>query len=320
MGNPRKNLNEYNFLKHNLSIEPTHKQIKAFVEIKKTNQTDYDETYILFQKYWNSTSNKERTRIKSGETGLEEYNKTMKARKRPEKIVSSFRTSYWMSKGFTEEQAKTEVSKLQSTNAKKHIYKKHQHPIHEEYYIARGLTEEEAYLAKEKFMDDHYNMRNLHKLSEEEYEKFLERYPKRKATLLDRYGTTCTNCKISKESLRFFLPIYKFLRRNGIEKTDINWGISGSKEFTTSYSGRNFSYDFTVRSKKIFIEYNGIFWHPKDTDLNWTNPWTTREEAKETERLKLEAATNLGYRIITVWSDENLKIKQKEIFDDFKFD
>jgi hypothetical protein len=248
----------------------------------------------------------------------------MKARKRPEKVVSNFTISYWVNKGFTEEQAKTEVSKLQSANAKKHIYKKHQHPIHEEYYIAKGLSEEEAYIAKEKFMDDCYYTRNLDKLSEEEYSEFLKRYPKRKATLIERYGTTVTNCKVSKESLKFLLPIYKFLRRNGINKNDVNWGISGSKEFTTSYNGRNFAYDFAIRSKKIFIEYNGIFWHPKDSDPNWKNPWTTKEEAKETERLKLEAATNLGYKIITVWSDDNLKEKQelikKLLVEDFSFD
>lgn len=320
MGNPRKNLEEYTFLKQHLATEPTYKQIKAFIEIKKTHNTNYDETYVLFLKYWNSKSNKERTEIKFGKDRLLEYSKTMKARKRPDKVVSNFTISYWVDRGFTEEQAKIEVSKLQSVNAKKHIYKKQQHPIHEEYYTALGFSQEEAYLAKEKFMDDHYNMRNLDKLTEEEYEKFLERYPKRKATLIERYGTTCTNCKVSKESLRFFLPIYKFLRRNGINKNDINWGISGSKEFTTSYSGRNFAYDFAIRSKKIFIEYNGTFWHPKDSDLNWKNPWTTREEAKETERLKLEAATKLGYKIITVWSDDNLKMKQKEIFEDFSFD
>lgn len=313
MGRKRKNLEEYNFLVLKLGKIPTVKQVFSFVKIKKTHNLNFDATYELFVSYWSTSSYKERIKLKDGELVLDEYLNTLKGRKGPDKIVSTFTIDYWVDKkGMSIEEAKIEVSKLQSANAKKHVYKRHQHPIHEEYYIHKGYTQEEAEKERKKFIADTYYMCNLDKLSPEEYESFLKRYALRETTLLERYGTVCMNCKVSKESLKFLIPIYKELRRSGIERTDINWGITGSKEFTTGFEGRNFSYDFTIRSKKIIIEYNGTFWHSRD-DMTWKNPWVTFDCAKETEEIKKRAANNLGFDIITVWSDEDLNERKKEI-------
>ena len=64
----------------------------------------------------------------------------------------------------------------------------------------------------------------------------------------------------SRESLRYFIPLYKFCRRNDIKRDDIMVGLSGSKEFTIvrdiprkgkrGHRFRTFRFDFTILSKK----------------------------------------------------------------------
>jgi hypothetical protein len=64
--------------------------------------------------------------------------------------------------------------------------------------------------------------------------------------------------KASKESLKYFIPLYKLLRKNGIDRSDIYFGVSPSCEYWLVDEYRNFyMYDFTIVSHKLIIEYHG---------------------------------------------------------------
>ena len=74
--------------------------------------------------------------------------------------------------------------------------------------------------------------RYINKYGEEEGKKiFHNGVNKRIETLLERYGTKTITTYVSKESLRFLIKLYKKIRKSGVQKTDIVWGISGNKEF-----------------------------------------------------------------------------------------
>lgn len=110
----------------------------------------------------------------------------------------------------------------------------------------------------------------------------------------------------SKISLKVFIPLYKWLRRQGFEREDICFGISGSKEFR-AYShehSRAFLYDFTILSKKLVIEFNGCAFHARD--LNSKLAFTTAEESLLNDQIKNQFIKDLGYQLLVIWDDIDL--------------
>lgn len=128
--------------------------------------------------------------------------------------------------------------------------------------------------------------------------------------------------KSSKEAYYFFLEIYKFLRNNGIEKNDIYWGVGNSNEWFINKNGNIFFYDFTIPKLKIILEYNGIKFHPKtDMDLEKQKDWKclysnmTYDDKIKLDELKRKNAINDDFEYIEVFSDDDIKSKQKMIID-----
>lgn len=116
----------------------------------------------------------------------------------------------------------------------------------------------------------------------------------------------------SKESLKVFIPLYKFLRKRSYIREDIKLGCSGSKEFKIVHNSILYSYDFTIESLKLIIEYNGVVFHARrNGDV------LVRGNAKdiiEKDLRKRTAAELNGYSVLTIWSDEEKKMdKCKEI-------
>lgn len=146
-----------------------------------------------------------------------------------------------------------------------------------------------------------------------------------KENLKDRYGWTDDRLKglreskntfkPSKESLRIFLPLYVFLRRElGIERKQIHFGISGSKEsFLWSPHNGIYFYDFCVKTqtRKYIIEYNGTAFHPK-TPINeeWSHPYNKNLNASmmfERDLDKKRVAIDNGYEYLILWSDNSIE-------------
>jgi hypothetical protein len=134
---------------------------------------------------------------------------------------------------------------------------------------------------------------------------------------LDRYIACVENRQVkvataSKESLKIFIPLYKWVRRNipNINKGDIYLGIKGSQEYYISKPRRFMSYDFCIPKLKIIIEFNGVAWHVKDSDteidLKRFARISTVEEMQESlqkDVFKLESAKTIGFNTLVVWSD-----------------
>ena len=116
-------------------------------------------------------------------------------------------------------------------------------------------------------------------------------------------------CKASKESLSIFNPLSDFIIDNyDIELDDIFIGTETKKEYFIKSGKDIFFYDFTIKSRKIIIEYNGILFHPKNEKSDWKNPFNpeiTSETAFNKQKNKIKIAEQNGFKVLEIWSDGN---------------
>ena len=116
-------------------------------------------------------------------------------------------------------------------------------------------------------------------------------------------------CKASKESLSIFNPLSEFIINNyNIDSNDIFIGTETKKEYFIKSGKDIFFYDFTIKSKKIIIEYNGVLFHPKNEKSDWFNPFNpemTSESAFNKQRSKIKIAEENGFKVLEIWSDDN---------------
>ena len=125
--------------------------------------------------------------------------------------------------------------------------------------------------------------------------------------------------KASRESLKIFVPLYKFLRKNGIERSDIQFGVTGSLEYVI-YDPENFKkylFDFVILSKKVIIEYNGRAFHPRLLhEDGWLHPFTREpsENYYERDRAKVSYAISQGFKVLELWSDEENNLEKAKQF------
>ena len=176
-----------------------------------------------------------------------------------------------------------------------------------QYWTDLGFSLEEAREKTKKYLNPpKHDLQSFIERHGEElgYEKYIQSSEKRKETKLKKYGKIFNNPCVSKTSLTFFKPLYRLLRKSGFKKEDIMWGIKGAREFTTKdpTTNNNYSYDFTILSKKLIVEFNDPFWHARDKEC-WKNPFSTYEESLEKDKHKLEVVNRFGFDIIWVWSD-----------------
>jgi len=110
--------------------------------------------------------------------------------------------------------------------------------------------------------------------------------------------------RASKESLKYFIPLYKFLRKKGILREDIYLGVNGSTEYFLydEDSKKIRMYDFVVRSRKIIIEYDGVYWH-SDVD------------SKYNDVLKDKLAIKNGYKLLRISSENSIDFNNILIYE-----
>ena len=117
--------------------------------------------------------------------------------------------------------------------------------------------------------------------------------------------------KASKESLKYFMPLYKKFRKLGIPRNNIYIGVGNNKEKYLD----GYLYDFCVDDYKIIIEYNGIAFHPhkdkmtKNEIEEWKQVFTNKtfKETVEHDQEKINVAKQNGYHIIEIWSDNSVE-------------
>ena len=127
--------------------------------------------------------------------------------------------------------------------------------------------------------------------------------------------------KASQESLLVFKKLIKWCINEGINDNDIYIGYENKNEYFIRFEDKIYFYDFTIRSKKIIIEFNGICFHSKIINENWKNPFTNETSIEEINKrtLKNKVAKENGFKILEIWSDilpdNNIEMCKKFIYE-----
>lgn len=118
--------------------------------------------------------------------------------------------------------------------------------------------------------------------------------------------------KASKESMVVFKDLIEYLIDNNFEYDDIYIGMDNKNEFFLRENNDLFFYDFTILSKKIIIEYNGILFHPKNENSNWINPFNKEDSKKafDRQKKKIELAKKNNFKVLEIWSDEDYNLEK----------
>lgn len=299
----------------NLSDIKTKRRYEVFFDIMKSNGENH---FALYDEYWNCKSRVRQLEIRHGKLISSAYSKNLSNKIKSNPRISSLTILYWTQKGYSEEEARLEISKKQRNSAiKRHKKEKENdtnykiyNPLCIEYWLAREYLQIEA-----ESMVSSVKNKTLCNLDWyiEKYGvdvgtvKFNLRQTQRLDTIYSKYGVySVSSGRISKPSKHFFLKFYKQIRKLGISKEQINVGIGKNKEFvrTDLDRKRTYFYDFAIRNLKIIVEFNGSFWHPK-TKETWRGLGGF-DERMEYDKIKINFAESLGYDVLVIWDDENL--------------
>jgi hypothetical protein len=174
--------------------------------------------------------------------------------------------AFWLKRGYNLYESRLKIKDIQTTNSIKSIAKRHKCSEED----AKHIQFEIYNLRRNTFLRK--NQKELDLINKKKDSGSLE-YCLRKTNFdisaaNKLYADLLTKRivpigKASKESLRYFIPLYRFLRSSGIKRTDIYLGISGSQEyFIFDQETKKFRlYDFVILSKKLILEYDGKYWH-----------------------------------------------------------
>lgn len=263
------------------------------------------------------------------------------------KSFRKFNVEYWVQKGFSKDESEIKVKEFQKENNNKYIKKALENPDNYidrtqtqiQYWIKMGFSQEEATqkLSQRQsttslafFIKKYGEIEGLIKYNEN-IKRFS--YTSSRKFYIDKYGEMEGNKifdeillkrvvkfnKSSKEAYNFLKPIYKFIRKNGIEINDIYWGVGSSNEWFINFNKCLFFYDFTIKPLKIIIEYHGTSFHPKDGDTSWVSIHGEKYDEKiKIDKLKKEIAEINGFTYFTVYSDEKISLKQQELIEIIK--
>jgi len=128
----------------------------------------------------------------------------------------------------------------------------------------------------------------------------------------ENYKNSNAGYRASKQSLAFFEPLTKHLINKGINSEDIWFGSNDSMEFKIETKDKLYSYDYTILSKKIIIEFNGNHVHPSKELLgekwnDWKCAWSgeSADEKHSQDMKKLKIAENEGFTVIEIWDFED---------------
>lgn len=308
-------LNEY-FLTSKIKLK---RRCETITDIANT----HGEKYLIefYKEYYTTNDVRRKLFLRYGNERVNEYDHRLKARKKA-RPNSRFSQSYWIKKGQSKETAIKTISELQRANAltrTANSYKNQSGKVKYsiDYWTAQGYTQEEAEILRRPYLQPMLQNK----------EAFIERYGKVKGE--KRYREKTKKWKesmdanrdnhksagyVSRESLKFFIPLYRACRRIGIERKKIYLGVDGSRELFIRHPGhenRGRFFDFSIPSLGIVIEYNGSFWHPRSRD-EWRNPWIDFDDAILIEEEKKALCKMRGYTLLTVWdTDDKMVIKNQ---------
>lgn len=215
---------------------------------------------------------------------------------------------YYLNKGLSLPDAQEALSERQSTFTLEKCIERHGSDLGSEIWRNRQERWQHTINSKPKHEIDQINTKKGNTR-----EQLIEKYGEKKAKeILEKRYTKIG--RSSKEAFTFFSKLYKKARKIGIKRGDIFLGTKKRNEYWI-HQDSFFTYDFTIKSIKMIIEYHGTAFHPKVGDYNWTSPFgKTYDEMMLIEEAKEKAAIDEGFSYYVVWSDDDLNIKLNEMF------
>jgi hypothetical protein len=251
--------------------------------------------------------------------GIEEGNK----RFFDEKVSNThWRIEYWLKKGYSTDEALSMLNKIfteRPSFSKEYCISK--------YGYKRGIKiwEERQKLWQESLYKDKSDeeIKIMHNSRATTLDNYIKKYGEKLG--VDKYEEMIDNRKAnnavysSKQATRFFVMLYKKLRKVGIiDSKEPYFAISGSKErfIMDKENKKIFFYDFCIEKLKIIVEYHGIVFHPRE-DREWKQLFEgmakTKEEAYANDTHKEIIAKNKGYDYLVVWSDSNIQYELERL-------
>lgn len=280
----------------------------------------------IFKLYKNTKSVKEKMLIRFGQGRVDEYKETLK--NRPpigDNRCNCFSKEYWISKrGLSEIEATEKVFSIQSLNARKRPASSYENTkikmkICIDYWTNKGHTKEEAEILRKPYLAliDSSLAGLIAKYGQEIGEqKFISINQKRQKTSNENMENRKSAGYVSKESIKFFIPLYKFCRKIGIPRKHIYLGVNGSREFfirdTDIPENCGRFYDFTISKINVIIEFNGIYWHARLPE-EWRNTRVDYQTSLDTDEYKETLAKSRGMSYYIIWSDED-KVQKLDEF------
>ena len=246
----------------------------------------------------------------------QEYLKKMKD-ENPEKLKEQFNTNieFYLSKGLSLEEAQHALKNRQSTFSTNKMIEKYG----EKEGLQKVKERNERWLTS---LRENNDWGDLSKSKGKTYEQMVEKFGKEKADdiIYRRSKNGVPFCWASKESLQVFDQLIDWLfEEHSIFYQDIYIGKEDNREFFIKTKESKYSYDFTIKSLNIIIEYNGEAFHPnpdwnKEMFESWKHPYNsmTAQEKRKYDENKIKYAENQGFIVLEIWSskspEENLEI------------
>lgn len=216
--------------------------------------------------------------------------------------------SFWINKGFSEEEAVSKVSDIQSNAAKNVDFEKRLLPSNLEYWLNRGFSEKESRLkvsesqrtfSKEICVEKHGMMNGykIWKKRQDKWQKSLYKngnikggYSKVSQELFDILSRYCINTKYA----------------------------TNNSELVIRECDKNYYYDFADIDRKKIIEYNGDQYHAnplKYESNSYPHPYRkekgyTAKDIWKYDSDKKDLAIKNGYEYLTIWDSEYKQNKE----------
>lgn len=165
-------------------------------------------------------------------------------------------------------------------------------------------------------------------------DRFVQKYGQQEGRIkFNQYLEKLQNTKffrVSAASIQFFYPIYLSLLDIGFKDDDIYFGgVENKKQYKISYYNQkykrnsNYFYDFTILSKRIIIEYNGSYYHPKNDNKLQIQQWNANNKddgnlilQRDIDKKNKALENNFSYLII--WDDQQKLQNIKKIINFLK--
>jgi hypothetical protein len=247
-------------------------------------------------------------------------------------VKTKLSVAYWLNRGYDVIDARDRVVALQSMNSRKRFNRikelklagdvswKKQFNMNTEYYVSRGMTNEQAIKAVRERQATfslqkcvaHYGLPMGIEMWKQRQDKWQVALASRSdAEKLDTLRRKVVPLgRASRESLAIFGPLHSVAVEHGIDDSQIYYGYKDRNEWYLGGLDEFYLYDFTIPSLKLIIEYQGKVWHPHpsivgDELLRWKTPTGIAGNViRDVDKRKREFAEKRGYTVVDLWAHD----------------